>query len=152
MQDTEFNIHSFKERQLAMKETSEWSLCARQLKQFREQRKRSMEKWGALSHGQSAQFSQCRLNLVFVELERQAREKTVLLSHTRGLSTSKEGSNKQCLAPEIWHPWQPPRAPTAGQTQMSFFLCDRCGYQTPSTPLASPLLRDSCDCLRNSRF
>lgn len=66
--------------------------------------------------GQSAQFSQCRLNLVFVELERQAREKTTVLVYTRGPSTSKEHSNKQCTAPEIQHPQQPPGAPVAGQT------------------------------------
>lgn len=76
-----------------------------------------MGKWRALSHGQSVQFSQCRLNLVFIELERQAREKTAVLVHAfRGLSASKEHSNKHHLAPEILPPWQPPRAPSAGQT------------------------------------
>lgn len=75
-----------------------------------------MGKWRALSHGPSVQFSQCRLNLVFIELERQAREKTAVLVHTRGLSASKEHSNKHHLAPEILPPRQPPRAPAAGQT------------------------------------
>lgn len=63
-----------------------------------------MKKWKVLSHGQSTQFTQCRLNLVFVELERQAKEKIAVLVHTRGLSTSKECSNKQYTAPEIQHP------------------------------------------------
>lgn len=144
MQDIEFNIHSLKENQLAVKETSEWSLCVRQLKQFKKRR----SAWRNGEHQVIAsQHSLANADWIWYLLSQKGRQgikpqclyiqeaflplKSVAISSTQLLKSSIHGS---LLGLHCWsdHRWASSSATCSTKTS------------TPLTMWKSLLLRDFC--------